>query len=179
MEPTSEKPTDLAGYLKRPYARIVTPERDGSFRAEIMEFPGCIALGDTASEALAQLEDVAESWLQSTLARGQEVPEPMEDAGYSGKFVLRLPKSLHKKAAYVARRENVSLNQLVVTCLAEHVGGVFERPTVAPQVVIYPRYISVSPAEIREGLTFDHFGRFSAGLPIDVSRMLEFSRGGR
>src|SRR5690348_11474643 len=105
MGPMSEKARDPKQYLKQPYARVVIPEEDGSFRAEILEFPGCIAVGDTAPEALAQLEEVAESWLEATLARGQVVPEPMENLGYSGKFVLRLPKSLHKKATQAALRE--------------------------------------------------------------------------
>ena len=70
----------IASYLKKPYARILTPEPDGAFRGEILEFPGCIALGDTAEAALAMLEDVAWSWLEATLDKGQAIPEPMEPA---------------------------------------------------------------------------------------------------
>ncbi|MBV8565277.1 MAG: toxin-antitoxin system HicB family antitoxin [Methylobacteriaceae bacterium] len=111
-----------AEYLKRPYGRTVVPERDGTFRAEIIEFPGCIATGDTASEALANLDRVAESWLEATLARGQHIPEPVENSPFSGKLVLRMPKSLHRKAAHIAAREGVSLNQFIVTSVAEQVG---------------------------------------------------------
>lgn len=109
-------------YLKRPYGRFVVPESDGTFRAEIIEFPGCIATGDTAAEALASLEDVAESWLEATLAKGQKVPEPIENVPFSGKILVRLPKSLHKKASHQAAREGISLNQFIVTSLAEQVG---------------------------------------------------------
>ena len=109
-------------YLKRPYGRVVVPESDGTFRAEIVEFPGCLAVGDTASEALAKLEDVATSWLESVIARGLRVPEPMENTEFSGKLVLRLPRSLHKKAVYAAARERVSLNQFIVSSIAEQVG---------------------------------------------------------
>jgi antitoxin HicB len=111
-----------AEYLKMPYGRVVVPESDGTFRAEIVEFPGCIAVGDTSAEALANLEDVAESWLEATLAGGQRVPEPIENQGFSGKLVVRLPKTLHKKAAHVAAREGVSLNQFIVNSVAEQVG---------------------------------------------------------
>lgn len=111
-----------AEYLKRPYGRIVVPESDGSFRAEIIEFPGCIAVGDTESKALSRLRDVAESWLESTIARKQRVPEPIESTGYSGKLVVRLPKSLHRKAAQQAARDGVSLNQFIVSSVAEQVG---------------------------------------------------------
>ena len=109
-------------FLKRPYARVVVPEEDGSFRAEIPEFPGCIALADTAPEALAMLEEVAASWLESALSKGQRIPEPIENSEFSGKLVLRMPKSLHKKAAFMAEREGVSLNQFIVTAVAMNVG---------------------------------------------------------
>jgi len=112
-----------AEYLKKPYGRFVVPEPDGTFRAEIIEFPGCIAVGDTAAEALANLEDVAASWLEATIAKGQRVPEPIENVGFSGKLVVRLPKSLHKKAAHVAARDGVSLNQFIVSSIAEQVGA--------------------------------------------------------
>ena len=116
-------PMQPAEYLKRPYGRVVVPESDGTFRAEIVEFPGCIAVGDTAAEALANLESVAESWLQATIAKGLRVPEPIENTEFSGKLVVRLPKTLHKKAAHAAARDGVSLNQFIVSCVAEQVGA--------------------------------------------------------
>lgn len=116
-----------AEFLKKPYGRVVTPEPDGSFRAEIVEFPGCLALGDTAAEALVSLEGVAFDWLEIALERGQHVPEPIENAGFSGKLVLRMPKSLHRKAAHLAAREGVSLNQFILTSLAEQAGAKAEQ----------------------------------------------------
>jgi len=112
-----------AEYLKQPYSRLVVPESDGTFRGEILEFPGCIAAGDTASETLSKLEDVAESWVQSMLDRGQHIPEPLEVNNYSGKMVLRLSKSLHRKAAIVARMDGVSLNSFIANCVSERVGA--------------------------------------------------------
>jgi antitoxin HicB len=111
-----------AEFLKKPYSRVVVPEEDGTFRGEILEFPGCIATGETASETLARLEDVAESWLESMLARGQPVPEPLEANDYSGKLVLRLPRSTHQRAALAARLDNISLNSFIQNCVAEQLG---------------------------------------------------------
>jgi predicted RNase H-like HicB family nuclease len=116
-------------YLKRPYGRIVVPETDGTFRGEIIEFPGCLATGDTAAEALTNLERVAESWLEATIARGQPIPEPMEGFGFSGKLVVRLGRDLHRRAAHMAAHEGVSLNQLIVSSVAEHLG--MARPSLA------------------------------------------------
>ena len=116
--------TTAAEYLKRPYGRLLVPDEDeGGYRAEIIEFPGCFAEGETAAEAVAHLEDAAFSWLESSLAKGHTIPEPMEETDYSGKFVVRLPKSLHRYAAFAANREGVSLNQFAVSSIAERVGG--------------------------------------------------------
>jgi len=119
----TEKTMASAEYLKKPYGRFVVPESDGTFRAEIIEFPGCIAVGETAAEALANLEDVAASWLEATLARGQRIPEPIENVEFSGKLVVRLPKALHKKAAHIAARDRISLNQFIVSSIAERIGA--------------------------------------------------------
>jgi predicted RNase H-like HicB family nuclease len=115
--------TTAAEYLKRPYGRLLVPEDEGGYRAEILEFPGCFAEGETAAEAAENLEDAASSWLEATIAKGQTIPEPMEELEYSGKLVVRLPKSLHRRAAFAANREGVSLNQFIVSSIAEQVGG--------------------------------------------------------
>lgn len=115
--------TTATEYLKKPYGRLLVPEDEGGYRAEIVEFPGCFAEGETAAEAAANLEDAARSWLEATIAKGQTVPDPMEELDYSGKLVVRLPKSLHRRAAYAANRENVSLNQFIVSSIAEQIGG--------------------------------------------------------
>jgi len=112
-----------AEYLRLPYSRFVVSDED-AYRAEILEFPGCIAVGDTDVEALQSLTEVATNWIEAALEMGQEIPQPMENPdGYSGKLVLRMPRSLHRKAAFVAQREGVSLNQFIVNSLAEQIGG--------------------------------------------------------
>lgn len=69
--------SDTKSILRKPYMRVIVPEEDGSFFGTILEFPGCFAAGDTAIETLTMLEEVAESWLLSTIALGQLVPEPL------------------------------------------------------------------------------------------------------
>jgi predicted RNase H-like HicB family nuclease len=113
------EPRDI---LKRPYGRLLTPEPDGQYTAEILEFPNCVASGDSAVEALTVLEEVAADWIAAALKQGQDIPEPMESAEYSGRLVLRMPKGLHRRAALLAEREGTSLNQFIVTSLAETVG---------------------------------------------------------
>ena len=112
-----------ADYLRQPYMRLVIPQDDGTFHAEIVELPGCIATGSTAGEAYQCLEEVAESWLESALLNHQTIPAAMDQADFSGKMVVRMPRSLHRKATFAAQRENVSLNQFLVSCIAESVGA--------------------------------------------------------
>jgi antitoxin HicB len=112
----------IVSYLRQPYARIVVPEEDGTFRGEILEFPGCIATGDTPTETFSSLDEVASAWLKGALEQNQPIPEPVENTEFSGRLVLRMPKSLHKKAAILAERDGISLNQFIVMSLAENVG---------------------------------------------------------
>lgn len=109
--------------LRLPYARILIPAEEGGFSAEILEFPGCIAEGDTAEEAIRNLESVAASWIEAALEQGQEVPPPSAVHEYSGRIVLRLPRGLHKNAARLALRDETSLNQYLVAAVSARVGA--------------------------------------------------------
>lgn len=111
-------------YLKEPYARVLTPDEEaGGYTAEILEFPGCVTEGDTADEALSNLEDAAAGWIEATLNSGREVPEPSAPSGYGGRVALRLPRSLHRRAMQMAERDGTSLNQFLVSAIAERVGA--------------------------------------------------------
>ena len=74
-------------YLKRPYARILIPdEESGTFTAEVIEFPGCVAQGNTEAEALAYLEKAAEAWIEAALEMGQEIPSARASQKHSGRM---------------------------------------------------------------------------------------------
>jgi len=110
-------------YLRKPYSRVLIPEEDGTYSADILEFPGCFAEGKTPNEAYTNLERVAESWIEAALEQGQEIPEPIETHEYSGRIALRLPKSIHKQAAKFAEMDNTSLNQFFLSAIAAKVGA--------------------------------------------------------
>lgn len=115
--------TSPAEILRKPYARIVIPEEDGTYFAQIKEFPGCIATGESQIEALTNLDGVALDWIDAAIAQGLSIPEPLTESDYSGKILVRLPKSLHAKAAQVAEADAVSLNSLILTAVAVYVGA--------------------------------------------------------
>lgn len=112
---------NLNYYLGLSYSIRLKENEDGSYFAEIEELPGCITEGDTPKEALKMLEDAKKVWLKVALKRKINIPEPTPEE-FSGKFNVRLPKSLHRKLAYKARHEKVSLNTLITTALASKIG---------------------------------------------------------
>ena len=84
--------------------------------------PGCISQGETLVEAMSMIEDAKRGWIEIALADQVPIPEPVRGgAEYSGKFVVRVPKSLHQELVQKARAENVSLNQLATYLLSSGV----------------------------------------------------------
>ena len=109
-------------YMNMNYRFSLRKDEDGDYIAEVDEFPGCIADGPTPTEAIENLHSAMESWIASRQAAGLEVPMPRDTVEFSGKFLVRLPKSLHRKISDQAAREGVSLNQHVVSVLSESCG---------------------------------------------------------
>ncbi len=113
----------LKEYLQLPYTVILRKDEDGDYVARVDELPGCSAHGKTRQDALANLEEAQELWITDCLESGQPVPEPaVEEPLPSGKWVQRVPRNLHRKLSTLAKREGVSLNQLVTSMVAEAVG---------------------------------------------------------
>jgi len=51
-------------------------EEDGCFIAEAPELPGCMAHGETDAEALENIHQAMELWLESAREDGAPIPEP-------------------------------------------------------------------------------------------------------
>ena len=101
-------------YLDRPYHIIIqyiTDESGSYYHATVREFEGCMSHGNTYIEAFENIQAAMEGWIETKLENGFMVPEPADENQYSGKFVLRLPKTLHARLAMEAEKEGVSLNQ--------------------------------------------------------------------
>lgn len=118
----------VADYVALPYNFEVASARDGEhsfWTASVEELPGCVAQGDTPEEAVAGLRPAMESWLTSAMAEQREIPVPAKKGAnprsadsYSGRFLVRMPKSLHAELASAAERQQVSLNRFVTDILA-------------------------------------------------------------
>lgn len=93
--------------------------------AESTDLKGCAGQGKTCDEAIRELEENEAVWLQMAEEDGGAIPSPSVEKplAYSGKFTVRLSKSLHQRAAETADREGISLNAFVIEAIAERVGG--------------------------------------------------------
>lgn len=114
---------NLDYYLGLPYKYTLIPAEEGGYIIEIPDLPGCISQAETAEEALTMIEDAKHGWLEIALEQGRDIPEPGRVAEeYSGKFSVRVPKSLHRQLSEQAKQENISLNQLILYHLSRGIG---------------------------------------------------------
>jgi hypothetical protein len=74
---------------------------------------------DNFDEILEMAEDAKIAWFETAIENNIPIPEPKDVTSYSGNFKLRIPKSLHKELAEVAKSEGVSMNQLCVYLLSK------------------------------------------------------------
>ena len=91
--------------------------------AEFVDIFGCVGGGNTAKEALEDALINLEYYLGFVKERGEDIPQPSDYNECNGKIALRLPKSMHRRLVMKADEEGVSLNQLLVSYLAEMLGS--------------------------------------------------------
>jgi antitoxin HicB len=117
-------------YPYEAYARVVTPlpeEDGGGYLLTIPDLPGCMADGETMEEAMENGRDAFIGWISAQIDMGRDVPAPQWQAeavphDVSGKFIQRVPRTVHAKLVRRAKAEGVSLNSLVLTFIAEGLG---------------------------------------------------------
>ena len=115
---------NLDYYMKLPYTIEVVPipeSQGGGCTARLPQI-GRFAItgdGETPEEAINSLEIAKRERFAEHLEKGIEIPEPEEEKEeYSGRFIVRLPKILHRKLATDAKENQASLNQYVNYLLA-------------------------------------------------------------
>jgi len=112
---------NVSYYMNLPYTLIIQPYQDEDefyYIGKVLELDGCMSDGDTGEEALANLREAMKGWIETKLANGFEMPEPVAESSLSGKFTIRVPKSLHQRLTLEAKQEGVSLNQYALYKLA-------------------------------------------------------------
>lgn len=113
---------EVKDYLELPYNYIIQPINDESghyYYAKILELDGCQSTGETFEEAYQNVKEAMKGWINAKLEGGFEVPLPIGYDDFSGKFLIRIPKSLHYKLTIEAKKEGVSLNQYTLYKLSK------------------------------------------------------------
>jgi predicted RNase H-like HicB family nuclease len=109
---------NLEAYLALEYPFQVIADPDGGYVVVFPDLPGCLTQVDRIEEVGPMAEDARLIWIETAYEHGMEIPLPSYPEEYSGKFNLRIPRSLHRQLAESAERDGVSLNQYVETLLA-------------------------------------------------------------
>jgi antitoxin HicB len=120
VDPAIER--QAAEIMRRPYRKVISGDPEQGFLIEVPDLPGCMTAGETEAEAVALLPEAMMAWLTVALEDDLPIPEPTPEPTYSGKVLVRMPKSLHRRLAEQAEAEGASLNQLAVTLLARGLG---------------------------------------------------------
>ncbi len=113
------------------YSHVVSPidaKDGGGFMFTMPDIPGVMADGETEMAAIADGREAFLATVSALADMGREVPAPafnVDDftpAAASGKFLARMPRSMHRQLAARAKTEGVSLNSLVLALIAEGLG---------------------------------------------------------
>jgi len=62
----------------REFEVALTKEDDGTFSVTVPALPGCTSQGETRVEAIAMIREAIEAYIESLLAHGDRIPQPVE-----------------------------------------------------------------------------------------------------
>ena len=132
--------------------RPLSPDEGGGWLASFPDLPGCMGDGATPEAAIADAYEAAAAWLTVAQTQGDAIPQPSA-GGESGRFVARLPKSLHTRLVARAEQEGVSMNTLVVALIAQGVGG-----AAAQLPSVKSRRVGIVEGQLKVPADFDVMG---------------------
>jgi predicted HicB family RNase H-like nuclease len=92
---------------------VAWSEEDEAYLGRVTEFPLLAAHGDSIDAALREILFLVDDVIHDMAQSADPLPEPLSKRIYSGKFVVRMPGTLHRKLAREAAQQGVSLNQWI------------------------------------------------------------------
>jgi len=106
-------------HLSARYPRVIEwSETDGCYVGSAPPLVGQCCHGPTETKVAALLAAIVEDLVEDVLDGKMPAPKGETTRSYSGKFVVRMPKELHKKLALQAMARGQSLNQFVAEALS-------------------------------------------------------------
>jgi antitoxin HicB len=103
--------------------RHLSENDGGGFLIEFPDLSGCISDGETIEETINNGVDAVQAWLAVAKEINKVIPKPGTFENQSGKWVQRVPRSIHLRLVEKAKAEGVSLNSLVTAIIAEALGN--------------------------------------------------------
>lgn len=107
--------------------RQLSAEEGGSFLILYPDFLVCASDGDTVGHALANGNATLKATISALKTKALVVPAPNSGGVVSGKFVARVPKSVHARLAARVKADGMALNTQVLTLRAEGLGRKAQR----------------------------------------------------
>ena len=102
--------------IKYPF-KVYQAENEGHifWIAKSTGLKGCVGQGDLLVDAISELEENEQAWLETAKETGIPIPEIIieREENYSGKMTLRLAPYIHMQAVQFAQKEGISLNQYI------------------------------------------------------------------
>ncbi|MBA2493835.1 MAG: type II toxin-antitoxin system HicB family antitoxin [Acidobacteria bacterium] len=136
-------------------------DEDEGYIATCPEFVGLSAFGTTPEKALAEAQVALKLFIESYLEDGTPLPKPEIVQGYSGQLRLRLPKSLHARAAQKAAEDGTSLNQYITLAVESRVSGQEVARRISQEVK--NQLVANSAPQYRKFDNIDLYGGISVG----------------
>ncbi len=92
--------------------RVTWSEDDKEYVGLCAEFPSLSWLDSSPEAALRGIRSVVADVVTDMKKTGEEIPEPLAERHFSGKFMVRIPPVVHRSLAVEAAEAGVSLNRL-------------------------------------------------------------------
>ena len=92
--------------------RVTWSEEDSEYVGLCVEFPSLSWLAAVPEEALQGIRQVVADVVADLEANQEAAPQPMAIKSYSGKLLIRIPPTLHRRLSLEAAEAGISLNRL-------------------------------------------------------------------
>lgn len=93
--------------------QIQWSEIDQEYVGTVLEFPAMSWLDNTPVAALNGIQNLVREGVQILTQDGEDIPTPLSEREYSGRFTVRIPPSTHRRLAMEAQEQHVSFNRLI------------------------------------------------------------------
>lgn len=92
--------------------RVTWSEEDHEYVGLCAEFPSLSWLSSSPESALKGIRKVVAHVIKDMNRHKEEIPVPLAQKNFSGKFMVRVPPEIHRNLATQAMESGVSLNRL-------------------------------------------------------------------